>query len=378
MMDSLLPPRSILVVRLGAVGDVIRTLPAVSCLRRSWPQARITWAVEEASLPILEGHPDITGTLVLRRKILKGGTRLGGVAAALGHLREFRRSLREGAFDWAVDFQGTLKSALLARASGAARTFGLGAGHARERSHLLYSDPIPLPRGPRGRMSRVSRALALVEALGADTSSPRKILPPREEAAAFARRFLDAEAPSRPRVLISPGTSEGQAYKRYPADLFARLADRIAAATSGTVILAWGPGEESIAGEVERRMSHRPVLTPPTRLPELAEILRGCDLFIGSDTGPLHLAAAVGVRTLAIYGPTDPLVNAAYTDGPSLSFAGDVACRPCRRRGCQNRSCLRLVDPLFVAGKALDLLAGDAAPKRDVLLAPPILVSARR
>src|SRR5262249_4260285 len=162
---------------------------------------------------------------------------------------------------------------------------------------------------------------------------PRRSIPVREEAAAFASSFLEARAPARPRVLISPGTSEAQAYKRYPADLFARIADGIASATSASIILAWGPRAKPIAQEVGRKMSRPHVLAPPTRLTELAEILRGCDLFVGSDTGPLHLAAAVGVKTIAIYGPTDPRVNAAWgADG--LSFVGDVACRPCRRRGC--------------------------------------------
>jgi lipopolysaccharide heptosyltransferase I len=359
-MEAHRPPRSILVVRLGAVGDVIRTLPAVSCLRRTWPEARIAWAVEEPSMPILEDHPDVGEVLVLKRWILKAGMRFGGWGPALAHLTAFRATLRERGFDWAVDFQGTLKSAMIARLSGAPRTFGMGAGHARELSHVLYSDPIALPRGRGRKTNRVARALALAAALGADTSDPRKILPPQERAAAFARRFLETEAPARPRVLISPGTSEAQSFKRYPPDLFARLADAIAA-SGGTVILAWGPGEEPIVEAVRARMSSSPVVTPATRLPELAEILRGCDLFIGSDTGPLHLAAAVGVRTLAIYGPTNPAVNEVYSENPHLSLVGDVVCRPCRNRGCQNRSCLRLIDPAFAAAKALELLAAAAA-----------------
>ncbi len=356
------PPQSILVVRLGAVGDVIRTLPAVSCLRRSFPQARIAWAVEEPSREILEGHPDIDEVLVLRRKVVKRALRPLGAAGAVRHLREYAASLRERRFDWAVDFQGTLKSALIARAGSPRRLFGLGSGHAREHAHFLYTDPVRLPRGPQGRMSRVSISFALVEAMGADTSRPRTTLPPRDAAAAFARRFLDASAPRRPRVLIFPGTSETQAYKRYPAPLFARLADALAERSGGTVILGWGPGEERIAEEVRGSMSREAVLAPPTRLPELAEILRACDLFVGSDTGPLHLAAAVGVRIVALYGPTDPQLNAPYTEQAHLSFVGDVTCRPCRNRGCQNRSCLRLIDPDRVARQAMELLRESAPP----------------
>ena len=352
------PTRSILVIRLGAVGDVVRTLPAVSCLRRSFPSARIAWAVEEPSSGILEGHPDIDEILVLRRKVLVAALNLRGISGAITHLRAYTAALRERRFDWAVDFHGTIKSALLARWSGAPRRFGFGRDHAREHAHILYTDTAPIPRE---RMSRVTRALRLVAHLGAEISSPRIRLPVREEASASARRFLDAEAPARPRTVICPGTSETQAYKRYPARLFARLADEVAAGTGGSVIIAWGPGEKETAEEVRRSMSRPSILAPPTRLSELAELTRQCDLFVGSDTGPLHIAAAVGVRIVGLYGPTSRTLNAPYTDQPHLMFVGDVDCRPCRNRGCTNRSCLHLIDPVMVARRAVDLLGTSMA-----------------
>jgi len=369
VMEGTPAPASILVVRLGAVGDVIRTLPAVSCLRRSYPRARIGWAVEEPSREILEGHPDIDEVFVLSRRTLKAGLTPAGAGPAATHVRGYLHALHESGFEWAVDFQGTLKSALIARRSGARRVFGLGRGHAREYAHLLYTDPVAIPPDhggmegsviPQARMSRTARALRLVSALGADISAPRVALPVWEEAATTARRFLDNAAPGRPRVLIFPGTSEAQAFKRYPAALFARMADGIVDGFSstggGTVIIGWGPGERPIAEEVVRSMRRAGLLAPPTRLRELGEILRQCDLFIGSDTGPMHLAAAVGVPIVSLYGPTDPEVNAPYTEAPHLSFVGDVTCRPCRNRGCQNRSCLRLIDPEMVSRRAVELL----------------------
>jgi 3-deoxy-D-manno-octulosonic-acid transferase/heptosyltransferase-1 len=350
-------PRSILVVRLGAIGDVIRTLPAVSCMRRTWPEARISWAVEEPSRDLLVGHPDVDEVLLLRRKLLADALTLRNPVEAWVHLRDYLRGLRRRRFDWVVDLHGTLKSALLTRFSGGTRLFGLGPGHARERAHLLYTDPLPLPRR---RMSRVERALGVARMLGADTSAPRRILPPRDEAAAFARGFLEGDGLRPPRVLVYPGTSEAQAYKRYPAPLFARLADRIAGETGGSILIAWGPGEEEIARSVREAMRQPATLAPRTRLDQLAEIARGCDLFVGSDTGPLHLAAAVGVPLLALYGPTDALVNAPYTESPHVAMAGDVKCRPCRNRGCRNRSCLWAIEPEEAARRAMELLeAGD-------------------
>jgi len=355
-------PRAILVVRLGAVGDVVRTLPAVTCLKRTWPGARIVWAVEEPSAPLLQGHPALDDVKIFRIRALKKMVKSANLFGLASQLREYAASLRSEGFDWAIDFQGTIKSAMIARLGRARKTIGMGAGHAREQSYRLYSHPVAIPRDPSGRkMSRGARALALVASLGADVSSPERSLPRREDAAAIARAFLDAKAPKRPRVLIYPGTSQAQAWKRYPPEMFARVGDALGSSFEGSVLLGWGPGEEWMVEEVRRRMSRAPVILPRTSLPELTEILRECDLFIGSDTGPLHIAAAAGTRTIALYGPTDPAVNAADTLAPGLSLVGDVICRPCRRRGCQNRSCLRLIDPALVSERAHELLRMDAS-----------------
>jgi len=347
------PPDALLVIRLGAIGDVIRTLPAVSCLKRSFSGTRISWAVEEPSREILEGHPDVDEVLVLKRKLFRGFA----IGAALRHLREFRAGLRDRRFGWVVDLHGTLKSALIARAAGAERIFGFGPGHAREKAHFLYTDPIPLPRR---RMSRVDRALAVASALGADTGSPRRILPIHPGAARAMAAFLDSEAPARPLVFVYPGTSASQAFKRYPAARLAEICAELSASTGGTILVGWGPGEREIAEEVVARSRGRCVLAPPTRLRELGELIRASDLFIGSDTGPLHLAAATGVPVVALYGPTDPEINAPYTDRPHAAFKADVSCSPCRNKGCRNRACLELIDTSAVARRAAELLAAGA------------------
>jgi lipopolysaccharide heptosyltransferase I len=346
-------PRSILVVRLGAVGDVIRTLPAVSCMRRTWPGARIGWAVEEPSRDLLEGHPDVDQVHVLARRSLGGGAGPARLLRAVRLLRAYAESLRREPWEWAVDLQGTFKSALVSRMSGAGRIFGFGPGHSRERAHLFYTDTLPLPRR---RLGRVERALASAALLGADVAAPRRLLPERPEAAKAVEPFLSARAAARPRILISPGTSEAQSFKRYPWSHFAALADALIERTGGSVILAWGPGEESIVEAVRGSMRHRAVPTPRTSLPELVELARRCDLFIGSDTGPHHLAAAAGIPVVAIYGPTDAVVNAPWGDRPHRSLSGDVACSPCRNRGCRSQACLRRIDPLTVAAEAAALL----------------------
>lgn len=340
-------------IRLGAVGDVIRTLPAVSCLRRTWPEARIGWAVEEPSSELLEGHPDVDEVHILARRSLRRGFALARLFRAAALLRRYAGGLREGSWDWIVDLHGTFKSALIARMTGAPKIYGFGRGHVRERADLFYTDPLPLERR---KMSRVERALASAGLLGADVSSPRRLLPERPLAAEVAETFLSSLPPGGPTILISPGTSEAQSFKRYPAPLVARLADAIVEATGGRVLLAWGPGEEDLVEEILGMVKRPAHATPATSLVELAEIARRCDLFIGSDTGPLHLAAATGIPVVALYGPTDPVVNAPYTDRPHLAFTAGVACSPCRNRGCRSQACLWRIDPLDVARQAAGLI----------------------
>src|SRR5262245_14087948 len=133
-------------IRLSAVGDVVRTLPALTCLRRAFPSAHIAWAVEEPSREILEDQPDLDETLVFpRRKLSRVVLHPSEAGAAKAALSEFMGSLKDAKFDLAIDFQATMKSAMMARLSGAPRRVGFARGHGREMSHLLYTEPVSLP-----------------------------------------------------------------------------------------------------------------------------------------------------------------------------------------------------------------------------------------
>ncbi|HET9482258.1 MAG TPA: glycosyltransferase family 9 protein, partial [Candidatus Polarisedimenticolia bacterium] len=232
----------ILVIRLSALGDVVRTLPALSCLRRARPDATIDWAVEEASRDILADQPDLDGLLVFPRRALSRlplhPAELPEARAALG---AFFARLKEARYDLVIDFQGTLKSAILARLTGAPRRVGLGRGQAREMSYLFYTDPV---RMPDRRMSRVDRALALVAHLGIDTTRAESRIGERAEDAAYVELFLAAlprngRAAAQPAVIF-PGTSRHQAYKRYPPARFARAADLLSERAGVPVVVAWG------------------------------------------------------------------------------------------------------------------------------------------
>jgi len=340
----------ILLIRLSALGDVVRTLPALNCLRRTYPSARIDWMVEEASAGVLEGQPDLNGVLVFpRRRIARALLFPAESPGAWRALEEFRRRLREERYDLVIDFQGTLKTGILGKMSGAPRRVGLGRGHSRELSHLFLTESAAIPVR---RMSRVDRGLALVAHLGVDTRGATSQLPPRPGDAAVVEGFLATLLPSKPPIVIFPGTSRAQAYKRYPPSHFARAADLVAERTGSPVVVAWGPGERELAEEVVGTMRRPATLAPDLSLGQLTELIRRARVFVSGDTGPMHIAWTVGAPVVAVYGPTDPELN---RPGGAFSVVAyrQLPCSPCRNRGCADRICLEDLPPDTVAEAAV-------------------------
>ena len=356
-LSLLVPPGAnalnILLIRLSAMGDVVRTLPALMCLRRAYPQAHISWAVEEASRDILADQADLDEVLVFpRRKLSRLLLHPDEIGDARAALASFTRALKVGRFDLVIDFQGTFKSGLIARLTGAPRRVGLGRGQAREMSYIFYTETARLARP---KMSRVERGLALVAQLGVSTEGATSSLPERADDAAYVEEFLRTLAPAGAAAtapaVIFPGTSRVQAYKRYPPANFARAADQIARQTGAPIVVAWGPGEQEIASEVVGAMAMPAVLSPSLTLGQLTALIRRARVFVAGDTGPMHIAWTVDTPLVAVYGPTDPEVN--QPGGRFSEIAYDrVFCSPCRNRGCIARTCLEHLDPALVARAA--------------------------
>ncbi|MGD8376582.1 MAG: glycosyltransferase family 9 protein [Acidobacteriota bacterium] len=303
----------VLIVRLGAIGDVVRGLPALDLLRRAHPDLVVDWVVEEKAADVLKGHPHLRKVILFRRRELVREAKGLRLLAAADRLRDTARRLARGGYAAAVDLQGSLKSALMTRATGSRRRIGLIAGHGREGSHLFYTHPVN--PGP-DRISRVERNFRLIEALGIPPPEPEHPplahLQPPTTAEAWADGVVASLAPSKgPRVLLYPGTSRRQAYKRWEPARFGWLAGRLH--DDGVqVLVAGGPGEEAILDEVLGATSTPPAVLPPSSLMQLTALIARMDLFVGGDTGPMHLAWAVGTPVLALFGATDPIVNAPY------------------------------------------------------------------
>ena len=295
-----------LLIRLGAVGDVLRTLPALHLIRSTFPTVHVTWLVEDLSHDLLGGHPEIDEVLRFPRRELRDATARPRLLAGL--MTAFVRDLRRRRFSVAMDFQGSFKSGLLALLSAAPRRVGFGPGHCRELSFALTNDWV---RPRRRRLNRVERNLLLAEAVGARGETIEVILPERPEEGRVAEEMLRGLNPrGSPVVILSPGTSLRQRGKRWPAEHFSRLADLMASTLGVVSLVVWGPGEEALARAVVTGSGGRALIAPPMSLRLLAAVLRRTALFIGADTGPMHLAWSVGCPVLALFGPTDPRLNA--------------------------------------------------------------------
>lgn len=317
----------VLVIRLGAVGDVVRALAAVGLLRRERGDVRVGWLAGEGSRALVEKNPAVDEVFVLERRPPPGGS--GGRRGWLRSASALRGRLCAGRFDVALDLQGTLKGAAWALASGARRRVGFARGVAREGSWLLGGERV---RPPAQARSRLRQFAALVRALGveADLSADGRPVPlpdlaPRREAAArwLAGQGLDR----RPWVLVCPGSSKSQAFKRWPAARFAEVGRRLVARGVG-VVIGWGPGEEALAEEVEAGCLGGAERAPAGDLLDLAALASLARAFVGNDSGPMHLAWAAGTPVVAIFGPTDPELNAPPGDRNRVLYAG-----PPRRAG---------------------------------------------
>lgn len=298
----------ILTVRMGAMGDILRTLPAVRLVRAALPEAGIVWVCDASWAPLLHGHPDLDAVIPFARRRFDALKRTPlGWPRLLAEVASFRGELRRRRPVLALDFHGNLRSGLVSVLSGARVRLGYEGHQQKEGNHWLTTHRVP--GGPE-RTPRIVRNLALVSALGIPTEPlPDSGLPVTIEAVRAARDLVrQVSGADRPYALLSPGASRRQAYKKPPAPLLAAAADALHA--HGIVpLVVYGPGEEADALRVAEASRGRALPAPPTELTLLAALLRKARLFVGGDSGPLHLACGVGCPVVAIYGPTDPVVN---------------------------------------------------------------------
>jgi len=331
------------VVRLGALGDVLRTLPAVSSLRAGYPGAHIAWLVEPRAASAVQGQPWVDEVIVFPRPALVELLRGFVWGAAWREFAAFARGLRSRRFELVVDFHSLARSALLARLSGAPRRVGYARPFGRELSYWLATDRARLAPP---RMSRFERNAALVRYLGLE--APPSPTPLRVDPAARAR--AEAELAGGPRPLaLHPGTSDATPHKRWSVEGFALLAGALHEERGIPSVVTWGPARDDrrAAEAVVAAAGGAARLAPPTpELGDLAALLAACRLYVGGDSGPMHAASLVGTPVVQILGPTDPIENAPWPGTPSRTV----------RARSEARSAGMLIEPEVVIAAARELL----------------------
>ncbi|MGB6877611.1 MAG: glycosyltransferase family 9 protein [Candidatus Acidiferrales bacterium] len=282
-----------LVLRMSALGDIIHTLPAVCALRESFPKATIDWLVDQKWASILEGNPCVNNVIAMNR-----GSWQSVVACV--------RRLRKAKYTVAIDFQSLYRSAIFGWLSGAPQRLGFDANYSRESGAALFYTSVIKPR----RTHKVEHNLELVEAAGARASEIRFPLPISAETAEEVKRILTAKGVDGYFVL-SPGGGWGS--KCWPPERYGELHRALAERYGWRGVISFGPGESELAESVRRSAESPEPIVEMFNLKQLAALLRRAKFLVAGDTGPLHLASALGTPVVGLYGPTDPARNGPYS-----------------------------------------------------------------
>ncbi|HVF90746.1 MAG TPA: glycosyltransferase family 9 protein [Blastocatellia bacterium] len=337
----------ILIVKLSSIGDVVHTLPAVAFLRRSMPEARLSWVVERRASAILKGSPAIDDLIEIDTRALR---RRPASRSTLEEIRDYSARLRgEGGrepVDLAIDFQGLIKSGLVTKMSGAIRRIGFETRELREPpSRLFLTEQIATSRITHvidKNIALASAALAGSPSSGGDKplAPPARLSPlyefpievsPEDELHALevtGERF----------AIVNPGG--GWPTKLWPAERFGRVADGLWLEHGIPSLITYGPGEEDLARRVQAASETGAARAVNSTLKQFVALARRAELFVGGDTGPLHIAAASGTPIVGLYGPTSPERNGPF-DPLDVTLGRDLWCRPgCHRRSCWHWECM--------------------------------------
>ena len=319
----------VLIVKASALGDVVHALPVLAWLKSADPSLTIDWLVEESFAPLLDGHP------LLRRvhRLATRSWRQQGMATAARESWRTIRQLRAEHYDVVLDLQGNSKSGLFTRLSGAPRRYGFARDSVREWPNLLATNMRVTLAPTEHHISERSLAVARAAFPAGHARVLAGPLPVRTEAAhQVEMQLADYGLAGRKFAVLHYGTT-------WPTKLWAvkrwrELIQRLETETALVPVLTWGNGEERTVVEQLAAAGGHAVVWPRGTLPELAALLAQAVVVIGGDTGPLHIAAAVGTPTVSLFRVTDAERNGPR--GPRhIRLQAPLACSPCLRKSCE-------------------------------------------
>jgi lipopolysaccharide heptosyltransferase II len=346
MLIGMKAPQKILVIKLRAIGDVILATPVLENLRLAFPQAQIDFLTENMCAPIVTGHPALSEILILDRREAGAGWKL-------------IRQVRARRYDLVLDLFGNPRSALLTRLSGASRRVGF-----RFRVRRYAYNVKVEPRGD--RVHEVEFNLDALRALEIPIAARKLFVAIDAESENFVARFW-RENGLENRLVIGLNASGGWYTKRWPLEAFAQLGERLQRELNAVVLLLWGPGEYDDVKTIARLMPQPPLLAPSTNLKQLAALLARLALLVSNDSGPLHLAAAMGTRVAGIYGPTRPDLQGPWGEGHAIAVKTGLPCLGCNGVTCKivTHDCMKKLPVEAVWEAAKKSLLGAVSDHRN-------------
>jgi heptosyltransferase-1 len=329
---------NILIVKLSAIGDVIHTLPALNAIRKRYPDARITWLVEEAAAPLVKGHVALDRVLVSKRK--RWLREILG-PSCVNNMREvyrFMKQLRDTRYELIIDFQGLLKSGVLIAFSRGRRKIGYGRGMEHmECSYVFLNERVP-PVGMDNHA--LMRSMMLLDAIGIPSNDIEYNLPVHDQ----DRRAIDAllirHGITEPGLLVAINPVAKWETKLWSKLKFAKLADSLIRQYEARVVFTGSSADRETVQDILSTMEGKAInLAGETTLRTLAALYEKTDFLVSTDTGPMHIAAAVGTPVVALFGPTAPWRTGPFGPDHQIIRVG-TECSPCFQRQCSTMKCM--------------------------------------
>jgi len=332
---------NILIVKLSAIGDVIHTLPALNAIRRQFPDAHITWLVEEDAASLVEGHEALDRVLVSKRKRWMRGLRTSSFFSTISEIYRFIKALRDTDYDMILDFQALLKSGVLIGLARGRRKIGFGKGlEHMEHSYIFLNERISAVDM---EIHALSRGMMLIDALGIPSNTVEYKLPvssyDHEKVDGLMRTYGMLGA--KPLVAINPVAKWET--KLWANKKFSQLADILIDRYDAKIVFTGGPEDGPTIQDIMAAMKgHAVNLAGHTTLKMLAALYQKVDFVVSTDTGPMHMAAAVGIPVVALFGPTAPWRTGPFGTGHQI-VRGGPECSPCFKRECKTIDCMEQI-----------------------------------
>ena len=323
---------NILIVKLSAIGDIIHTLPSLAALRKLYPEANITWAIEDASSDLISDHPYLDRVIVSHRKQWINDLKKGRITKPIREIRNFINDLRKQPYDLVIDFHGLIKSAAIVLLSSGKRK--LGYDSMQELSGLFVNEKIPEDMNKHA----IYRYLDFLRYLGADVEEPEFLIPIGEENKNRVEELLQRNDIDKKGRFVAVNPVALWDTKLWADEKFAGLCDRIAKELKISVIFT-GTERDKLEYIQSRMKTPSVNLGGETTLRDLAYLYQRSSLLITTDSGPMHLAAAMGTPVIALFGPTDPSRTGPYGK-VHVVIRRELHCSPCFLKKCDSMECM--------------------------------------